>query len=810
MMLKNRNWLRLLVAIRTSRLGGAIYDLFIPQKIKDVINRNWVSGADLKNKKSSQTMSTSVKEWVEPECPDFVGLIRNSSFFDETYYLDKNKDVADSGIDPADHYFRFGAAELRNPSLRFATGYYLKTNQDVACCGMNPLIHYILFGLNEGRKPTQEAPNSMLNQKEVWEKRKKYLSARFLNEKRNQLMLLNEDVIFKKIDGSDVVSFDVFDTLVERIVSDPHDVFRIAERVLRDEGVYCGEFAMQRVTAEKKAREQCQYEEITLDEIYEVLFDGLNVDVKAIKEVELRVEETCIRTRPLGKKIFDYARSQNKKIIIVSDFYHGKKWIEKILAQCCYSGIEKVYVSSEYRATKHSGKLFTTVRDDYSASLGSILHVGDNLHSDILQAMNSQLEVAYFKKYIEQSSDDKLFNRLTAIYSETRSLDSIATRDCLSRIFAEKMMPAENPFMLGALTLGPLLFNFAKFLKKQINAKGYKEIYFVARDGFYPKVVFDLLTSGESDISSHYLIASRKIIHSCTLTCRNEIKKVADIPYFPSTLSDLLRNRFLLSDSELDKIAKKDLIACGFDSLEDVIDQSVNHNLFLKLLFKYSDMILECSSEKRSAYCKYLRQMNLSSETSCLVDIGYSGSTQIGLSQLLKESIGGLYFITSEGIEAVDSLGLEQSAFWDDYITSDHVFYQFIQIMELVFSATHGSAAAITPSSDFIFSSNNLPDEVIHFLNEFRDGAIYFSTKYLAEYQDLISGGNLPSDLAVMPMLNLLESPPLSMAKVFSDVAFEDAFGGEQRFFALSKESNDAFMNSCWKNATQILLEQAS
>ena len=48
-----------------------------------------------------------------------VRKLRATSFFDESYYLSTNKDVADSGLDPARHYVLFGASEGRMPNPIF-------------------------------------------------------------------------------------------------------------------------------------------------------------------------------------------------------------------------------------------------------------------------------------------------------------------------------------------------------------------------------------------------------------------------------------------------------------------------------------------------------------------------------------------------------------------------------------------------------------------------------------------------------------------------------------------------------------------
>ncbi len=83
-----------------------------------------------------------------------VNLLKDSGLFDETWYLAEYPDVAEAGIDPVQHYLRYGASEGRNPSPKFDTTFYLTTNPDIAQAEINPLIHYLRYGKEEGRLPS--------------------------------------------------------------------------------------------------------------------------------------------------------------------------------------------------------------------------------------------------------------------------------------------------------------------------------------------------------------------------------------------------------------------------------------------------------------------------------------------------------------------------------------------------------------------------------------------------------------------------------------------------------------------------------
>lgn len=91
---------------------------------------------------------------------DDVELVAGSHWFDRAFYLSAHADVAQSGLDPALHYLRYGAAEGRNPSERFDTAFYLAANPDVAAMNLNPLAHFIRHGEHEGRLPCAPEPSS--------------------------------------------------------------------------------------------------------------------------------------------------------------------------------------------------------------------------------------------------------------------------------------------------------------------------------------------------------------------------------------------------------------------------------------------------------------------------------------------------------------------------------------------------------------------------------------------------------------------------------------------------------------------------
>ncbi len=80
--------------------------------------------------------------------------------FDRAFYLEQNPDVRADGMDPVLNYILHGQFEGRDPTPTFSTSGYLARNPDVAQSGINAFYHYMEFGRYENRdaRPLSVAP----------------------------------------------------------------------------------------------------------------------------------------------------------------------------------------------------------------------------------------------------------------------------------------------------------------------------------------------------------------------------------------------------------------------------------------------------------------------------------------------------------------------------------------------------------------------------------------------------------------------------------------------------------------------------
>lgn len=186
--------------------------------------------------------------------------------------------------------------------------------------------------------------------------------------------LLNYEEGSKLLRQYDIVSFDIFDTLLTRPYEKPTDLFVELEHRFHMPG-----FAQERICAEKNAREKYSaQEEITMKQIYEMI----KSDYRIMEKREMEMEREVLKARKDLKELYEEAIRQNKRIIIISDMYMSKNILEQILREKTYGKFEKIYVSSEIGYTKASGRMFEYVLEDIGCKAEQVLHIGDNLWSD--------------------------------------------------------------------------------------------------------------------------------------------------------------------------------------------------------------------------------------------------------------------------------------------------------------------------------------------------------------------------------------------------------------------------------------------
>jgi len=297
------------------------------------------------------------------------------------------------------------------------------------------------------------------------------------------------------ITNHDVVSFDIFDTLLLRPYTKPADLFLHLEKLCGQTG-----FSIARTNAEKKARKiHSRKEEVTFDQIY----DQIDNQYKYLKHKELDLENQILRVNDEIKDIYEYAVKLNKTVIFISDMYLPKEFVEKVLNKNGYTIYHKLYISSDLNLTKRSASLYKYALNDLGIKPQAVLHIGDNYHADCEMSKKSGISCFYYPKKIDRLLAS---NRALAAFHKNNSheIGCSVILGVLSLSSREKSWQS-----IGYEYAGPAIFSYVKWLDSAFKSDEIDHAFFVARDGYSLQKVFDLIKTSET--KSHYIYAPRNL-----------------------------------------------------------------------------------------------------------------------------------------------------------------------------------------------------------------------------------------------------------------------------------------------------------
>ncbi len=185
--------------------------------------------------------------------------------------------------------------------------------------------------------------------------------------------------LIQEIENHDIISFDIFDTLVMRNVYYNKDVFRIMAQ--ETDPLWGIDFFTARTEAEAVlSREAYPY----IEEIYEYIsrkHPVLKGHEQALIAREIELETALILPRREMVEIFHLAQKMQKPVYIVSDMYMHHDTLAAILEKNGITGYKKLLVSSEYNSSKPQHLFEYYLRE---IPEGTCLHIGDSWECDII------------------------------------------------------------------------------------------------------------------------------------------------------------------------------------------------------------------------------------------------------------------------------------------------------------------------------------------------------------------------------------------------------------------------------------------
>lgn len=527
------------------------------------------------------------------------------------------------------------------------------------------------------------------------------------------------------IDKNNIISFDIFDTLILRNIYQPTDIFRILAKFAKDE-FDIDDFFQKRVEGEKKARDKVKNSEADFQEIYDEVEKLCECNIEKIKQKELQLEMEFSAINPYMMEIWKYASEQKKTIIFISDMYLSSDFIKKLLKKNGYK-VDHLYVSNEYRKNKGSKELYELVAQELNCKKTNWLHIGDNEYSDYKQAKEFGINAYHYKN-------------VSTYYEGTKKLS----------IGEAVLIGIQNNYLyngirenywnrFGAKNAFPIYFGFAKWLYDL--TKEEDNLYFLARDGYIIKKIYDMFCEmDENPIFTNYIYVSRRVLQLPLLGTMPELDRVIRQLTDRTELDEEITLRetlYKVGIRDMDK-AEKYMNAFGFLNLDEIVSPEKLY-MAQNLIVKLSGEVRKYFSDKRKLLERYFEQEKVTCWNKLnVMDVGWKGSSQEVIEKILGKEVTGYYFGTADTLSRNKFCTMYGWIFddWNPTSVASEV-YRYINMYELLFSAPHGSTIDYKEGNEKIIPILN--DNVIfnQVIKEFQETALELC-KVAIKYNDYI------------------------------------------------------------------------
>lgn len=431
------------------------------------------------------------------------------------------------------------------------------------------------------------------------------------------------------LSGYDIISFDIFDTLIFRPFSEPADLFYfLSEKA--------GILDIKRIRMEQEAaaRQECykqnKHYEVTLAGIWKRMEREVGINADYGMEAEQELELQFCYANPFMFQVFCKLQELGKKMIVVSDMYLSGAFLQKLLKKNGYTGMDRLYVSCEAGCGKYNGKLFAKVKEDFGEA-PNIVHVGDNLHSDVKMAKKAGFDTFYYPNV----------NKMAQLY---RSYDMSpvvggAYRGIVDNHLYTGLQAYSMEYEYGYIYGGLFAVGYCNYIHNYCREHHVDKLLFLARDGDTLKQVYDRMFPGED---THYVRWSRAAATKLMALHNKE-------DYFRRYLYHKVNKKRsihqILCSMELETLEEKladyedrDITGVKTGIILNPVSELTNGNVetLKRFLQEHFAEIAALYEKQNEAAKRYYEQVLAGAKHAAAVDIGWAGSGAISLAFLVE------------------------------------------------------------------------------------------------------------------------------------------------------------------------------
>lgn len=436
----------------------------------------------------------------------------------------------------------------------------------------------------------------------------------------------------------DVISFDVFDTLIFRAIEDPKDLFWLVGNRFK-----ITNYKQIRADIEKEARKNVINGEADIDKIYDIISKRFGIDKQKAIEYEFELETKMCFSNPYMKKIYDELIKRGKCVVATSNMYLNEKYLKILLDRCGYGNLSKIFVSCDYKCNKRNGELQKKVQNCLGDSL-SYIHVGDNYEADIEGSRKIGWQAIYYKNVNEIGKNYRRRGMSVLNGSILAGLTNAKFHNGLTQI---------NPyFECGYAYAGILVYGYCEWLNQLARIHNIDKFIFLARD---MDIVYKMYKEYFNNIDSEYVLASRTAtVH---LSLNRHLEQFLDW-HVKRRVHENLTIQDLFTELDL-CFLDKHLSEIGLECNAPFNAQ--NYDEIKELIYNHKQELLDYFDDEKEAARKYFTPLLDGCKNVCVIDLGWKGSIASSLNYFWNEECNlnvnvHTAVIASEGHQYVDTL----------------------------------------------------------------------------------------------------------------------------------------------------------
>lgn len=265
---------------------------------------------------------------------------------------------------------------------------------------------------------------------------------------------------------------------------------------------------------------------------------------------------------------------------------------------------------------------------------------------------------------------------------------------------AEKQVCISSAYDVGYLFCAPMIVDFVIWFSRYVKENNIDNIWFLARDGYLIKKLFEIINTE----NSVYFLTSR------IASIRAGIRDISDLEYvdgmkFSGTISENLRERF------------------GIE-----VEEKRNGNIF-----DYSDLIIKRAMALSEYYKNYINNIGVKKGNIVIFDFVAKGTTQYFLQRLVPHNqLVGLYFLQLEPKFMADK-NLEICPFYTEQELEKSAIFDNYYILEIVLTSPDPSCIEFDECAKPLFAKETRSESDINCISQAQQGIIDYLEDFISE-----------------------------------------------------------------------------